>query len=149
MGVLSNARHERFVQEIVKGKSQSEAYIAAGFAASAPGSAKANSARLGARPEIQARLRELQGRSAHRAEIESAGIIRMLIEDRDRAHENKQAGAAVRASELLGKQIGMFIERRDIRTGPLDDLDLESLEYLRDVVTAEKARRAAGEKAED
>jgi hypothetical protein len=52
----------------------------------------------------------------------------MLMEDRRLARETGQVGAAVRATELLGKQLGMFIERREQGSpGAFDELSDEQL----------------------
>jgi hypothetical protein len=39
----------------------------------------------------------------------------MLIADRELARKNGQSSAAIRATELLGKELGMFIDRSDHR----------------------------------
>jgi hypothetical protein len=39
----------------------------------------------------------------------------MLIEDRELARQNGQSSAAIRATELLGKELGMFVDRSDNR----------------------------------
>jgi len=44
---------------------------------------------------------------------------------------------------LLGKTIGLFVDRREIRYSPFDDWNYQELERFRDVLTAEKQRRAA------
>lgn len=46
------------------------------------------------------------------AALTKQAVLEMLISDRDLARELSQAGAAIRAAELLGKELGMFIERR-------------------------------------
>lgn len=68
------------------------------------------------------RLDEIQQRAVEIAEITRADVIRMLMEDRLEAKKNGQLSAAVRAAELLGKEVGMFVERR-INA----NLDLEAL----------------------
>lgn len=73
MGVLSNARHERFAQELAKGKAQSEAYEAAGYEPSEP-----NASRLTRNDKVAARVAELQTRAADRAEISAAAVLREL-----------------------------------------------------------------------
>jgi phage terminase small subunit len=92
--------------------SQSEAYVVAGFSGSSAASVKANAARLMTRPEINARVQEILDAGARRAEIKAGDIIMMLLEDRNRAHENKQIGPAVRAAELLGRTFGMFLDKK-------------------------------------
>lgn len=37
-----------------------------------------------------------------------------MIEDHDAARAKGQFGAAIRAAELLGKELGMFVERREL-----------------------------------
>ena len=59
MPALSNARHERFAQELAAGKTQSEAYQEAGYAPSEP-----NASRLTSNDKVRARVAEIQGRAA-------------------------------------------------------------------------------------
>ena len=40
-------------------------------------------------------------------------MMEMLLADRELARQNGQAGAAIRAAELLGKELGMFVDRSD------------------------------------
>jgi hypothetical protein len=138
MPILSNARHERFAQEVASGSSQSEAYDAAGFRSSTPAATKANASRLMSRPEVRERVAELQLAQGRQSEIKRADLIEMLLADRERAHAHRQIAAAVRAAELIGKIIGMFVDRREIRTSPLDTLDYEELVALRAFMEAAK-----------
>lgn len=57
MPALSNSKHEKFVQALARGATQSEAYAAAGYS---PQGAEQSASRLAQRPEIQARLAELR-----------------------------------------------------------------------------------------
>jgi hypothetical protein len=72
----------------------------------------------------------------------------MLIEDRALARANVQASAAIRAAELLGKELGMFINRTEQgRPGEFDGLNREEMEqHLVDELVAggipEKTARA-------
>lgn len=54
---LSNPKHEKFVQAIARGTTQSEAYVAAGYSKEG---AEQSASRLAQRPDIQARLAELR-----------------------------------------------------------------------------------------
>lgn len=70
----------------------------------------------------------------------------MLIEEREFARSINQAGAAVRAIELIGKELGMFIDRKEIRSvDEFDSLDDAQLRKL----AAERARRYEESIAED
>ena len=63
MAILQNARHERFVQGVVKGISPGPAYTAAGYTATG-NSAESAAARLLRNVQVQARRAELQGSTA-------------------------------------------------------------------------------------
>ncbi len=63
MPVLKNARHERFIQGVVKGISPGPAYTAAGYKATG-NSAESAAARLLKNVDVQARRAELQGSTA-------------------------------------------------------------------------------------
>jgi phage terminase small subunit len=144
MPVLQNVHHERYAQGVATGATQSAAYREAGFSPSTAGSAKANASRLRARPEVNGRVQELLDAGARRAEIKAADIVEMLLEDRERAHANSQAGPAVRATELLGKMLGMFVDRREVKTGllsnALDEMSIDDLDRLRDTLLTLEAQ---------
>jgi phage terminase small subunit len=74
MPALENARHERFAQELAKGKSQADAYCAAGYKPS-----RSAAARLAADVNICARLAEITERAAVRAEISVASLTARLM----------------------------------------------------------------------
>ena len=59
MPVLTNARHERFAQNLVKGMSATEAYAKAGYKPNGP-----NAGRMTKKDEIVKRLAELHGSTA-------------------------------------------------------------------------------------
>lgn len=109
MPVLPNAKHERFAQGLAKGKSQSEAYEAAGYK---PDSGAAS--RLSGNVSVTARLAELLERGAKRAEITVDSLTDMLKEDRALARELGQAAAAVSAVDKLGKLHGLMVDRKEI-----------------------------------
>lgn len=73
MPVLPNARHERFAQELAKGKSADEAYRAAGYKPH-----DGNAARLRGNERILSRVAEIQQRGAERAEVTVERIVREL-----------------------------------------------------------------------
>lgn len=73
MAVLPNARHERFAQELAKGKTADEAYETAGFKAN-----RGNATRLKANESIESRVRELLEGAAERAEITVARVLEEL-----------------------------------------------------------------------
>jgi phage terminase small subunit len=71
--ILPNARHERFAQELAKGKSATEAYVLAGYKAN-----DGNAGRLNRNEQVQARVAELTGRGAEQAQITVARVLQEL-----------------------------------------------------------------------
>ena len=133
MGVLKNPRWERFAQEIASGKNATNgrAYLAAGFQIR-PDLAKQNALKLLRRPEVNARIDELRDLATHverrAADVaaerlgEDWAIKKEWVTDRLReiVERSMKAGefngnVACRALELLGKEVGMFVDRTETR----------------------------------
>ena len=129
MPALKNAQHEKFVQEIVKGSSHGNAYLAAGYKAKNPSVASAAATRLLKDVKIQERVNELQKRAEEKTVLTKAWVLNRLIENVNRAMtaipvldregsatgEYKYEGSvANRALELLGKEQGMFVDRKEL-----------------------------------
>ena len=77
MPVLKNQRHERFAQELAKGKSATDAYLAAGYTGKQKSLHEAAS-RLSRSVKVQSRVTEIQQRGAERAEVTVERVIREL-----------------------------------------------------------------------
>jgi phage terminase small subunit len=71
--ILRNARQEKFAQEVVKGRRLIDAYATAGYARGKSGPSK-----LRHRPHVAARIDELLGRAAARAEVDAERVLREL-----------------------------------------------------------------------
>lgn len=108
MGVLSNARHERFAQELAKGKSASEAYAIAGYAPNQP-----SASRLLSNVMVQSRLAELQEKGAERALVTIESITRELDEDRELARQLEMPAAAISAVMGKAKLHGLLVDRSE------------------------------------
>lgn len=80
MPALENPKHERFAQELAKGKTQAEAYAEAGYKPSEP-----NASRLTSNDKVKARVAELMNRAAIRAEISIAGVTESLLRIAEKA----------------------------------------------------------------
>ncbi len=110
MGMLTNQRHELFAQAVAAGKTQDEAYAEAGYSPN-----RHNASRLMNTDEtIRARVEELQARAPKGLVITRQWVIEELV---DTARMGKAAGdlsARNRAVELLGKDLGMFVEKSEI-----------------------------------
>lgn len=108
MPVLPNAKHERFAQEIAKGKSATEAYVAAGYAEN-----RSHASRLVSKGNVADRVAELQTKGAERAELTVESLIDELEEARALALELKQPAAMVAASMGKGKVAGLIIDKAE------------------------------------
>lgn len=112
MPTLNNIRHERFAQELAKGKGQTEAYVAAGYKEN-----RSAASRLAEDVNVCERVRELQERGAIRVELTVADIIRELEEARISAltAATPQAGSAVTASLGKAKLLGLIVDKSEAK----------------------------------
>lgn len=78
MPVLKSPKHEAFVRNILKGMSQREAYLKAGFTAKNMESADANASRLISTDKVSARLTELQTIVTEKA-VEKAAVSKEAV----------------------------------------------------------------------
>lgn len=150
--ILKNPRHERFAQELAKGKSASEAYEIAGYKPSRPHAShlqhRSNVSQrvaeiLATREKVQAVATE---RAIERTAITKEWVMERLRDNAERAmtakpvtdHDGKETGeyrydgsVANRALELLGREIGMFVVRSE--TGRPGDFTKLSDDELADI----------------
>lgn len=150
MPVLKNPKYERFAQEIVAGTQTDIAYERAGYRPS-----RNNAHRLKAHPQVRSRIEELLKvgevrvvQVLEKAALTREWVIDQLIENVERAMQHREVmqggkptgeyvydgAVANRALELLGKEIGMFVERRanlnfDLEALP-DDQRRATIEWL-------------------
>lgn len=128
MPALKNARHERFVQELAKGKSQMEAYRLAGYSAE---TAESNAHRLMGNEGVRARLAELQERSAKRVEVTVEKLIEEADEIRLAAMAAGQYSAALGAVKEKGVLSGKRVEKREATVNHVDQMSYDELrEYV-------------------
>jgi phage terminase small subunit len=127
MGQLSNPRHERFAQGLAHGLSASEAYLKAGYSES-----RAAASRLSTKVNIRSRVAELQQRVVENVSLTKEWVIEQLIDNVKRAKELEDLSPANTALQLLGKELGMFVDRvenrnvnYDITDEPLSDAEWE------------------------
>jgi phage terminase small subunit len=122
MPILPNARHEAFAHGLARGLSATEAYVNAGYKDS-----RSSASRLSTNANIVARVAELQQMAAQGVVIDRQWVIARLTENVERAMQIQQVmqggkptgeyrydgAVANKALELLGKEIGMFVERSE------------------------------------
>jgi phage terminase small subunit len=135
MPALANAKHERFAQELAKGKTQIEAYRLAGYK---PDDGAA--ARLSGNVRVQERVKEITERAATRAEVSKSWVMERLMrnaqmclgeeplivpgseEGEGEVQFRRDPAAANQALQLLGKELGMFVDRSISATTTLEEL---------------------------
>jgi phage terminase small subunit len=108
-GPLKNARHERFAQELAKGKSQVEAYRVAGYRPN-----DGHAARLAGNGRIAERMAELKTRAAEKVIVTVADIAQQLDDDREFARLLKVPAAAVSATMGKAKVLGLLEDKTKV-----------------------------------
>lgn len=170
------AKHERFAQLLADGLPQHEAYVKAGFKAKTNATARSAASNLlkrnvsiGERVDaLLAERREIHDRATVAAvktiELTKEWLLRELVEvvqmgkaampvyngkGEPTGVYQQNLAAANRAIELLGREFGLFTEKKEIRTGLLDDLTHEDKKRVRDAILEARGliSRAAGRRA--
>ncbi len=111
MPALANPRHERFAQELAKGKTPEESYRIAGFKP-----ARQNAHRLMTNDDVQTRIADLQERAAIKTELTIASITERLLQIADKAQALGEApGLAVARASMMdaAKLNGLIVERSE------------------------------------
>lgn len=111
MPALANARHERFAQELAKGKTADEAYAEAGYKPD-----RGNASRLTAKDSVAARVAELKERAAVRTEITVASITDRLLKIAEKGEKSKSAPllSVARASLMdAAKLNGLVVDKSE------------------------------------
>jgi len=163
MSTLKNPKHERFAQQLAAGRSQVEAYELAGFAGSPRRNASNTLARNPPIGQRVAELMQERSRieqdatkiAARKVAVDKAWVMEKLVNvvtqclpseagatrsallgdaTSDRPRRVNPAGAT-RALELLGRELGMFVERRETRnTAYADRFDAMSQDELEEEI---------------
>jgi hypothetical protein len=110
VGILKNQRHELFAQGLATGKTAIHAYEFAGYKPNPQ-----NAGRMTKNDDIQARVKELQKRSAIKAELTVADIVKKLETLEASAIANNQISAGVTAVMGMAKILGLIVDKREQR----------------------------------
>lgn len=111
MSLLENPRHERFAQELAKGRTQAQAYAEAGYQES-----RSAASRLAADPDVRLRVAQIAGQAAMRTEVTIASLTRRLlaIADKGEAAEEAAKLAVARAAIMdAAKLNGLVIDKAE------------------------------------
>jgi phage terminase small subunit len=105
---LANPKHERFAQELAKGKTADEAYVIAGYKEN-----RGNAATLKANQSILDRVQELQTVASMRVEVTVASLIKEAGEIQALAVQEKQLSAASAALTIKAKLAGLWVDKSE------------------------------------
>ena len=133
MPTLENPKHERFAQELAKGRTQAEAYKSAGYAPSEP-----NASRLKSNDKVAARVAEIQERAAIRTEVTVATITERLLAIATKAEGKDEASmlSVARASLMdAAKLNGLVVDKSMKAEATLEEL-LDSIDAFGGAATA-------------
>lgn len=108
MPALQNPKHERFAQELAKGKSASEAYVLAGYKPN-----DGNAATLKGNQRVLDRVAEIVDRATVRTEITLASLMEEAAEIQRAALKANQHSAAVAALTAKAKLAGLWIDKAE------------------------------------
>jgi hypothetical protein len=131
MGMLSNGRHEAFAQSLAEGKSVEAAYREAGYLPNSGNASRLNGneriiARVG---ELRALVQEMRKHSLQNIALTKDWVIEQLIGVvmDARSQEKPDSAGANKALHLLGLELGMYVERKEIgQPGEFDGLTIAS-----------------------
>ena len=122
-----NPKQQRFCEEYVIDSNGTQAAIRAGYAAN---SANVTASRLLTKANVRERVDQLFVEQRDRLDVSIDGLTELFRDDRQLAHDNKQAGAAVSATEKIAKLHGLMSERLKVdvhvTTGEMSDAEVEA-----------------------
>lgn len=101
-------KQRRFVEEYLVDLNATQAAIRAGYSAR---SADVTGSRLLANAKISVAVHEAQAARSERTNVSQDWIIKHLRENVDEAKSALQYSASNKALELLGKHLGMFVDK--------------------------------------
>lgn len=133
MARLKNEMWEKFAQAAARGVNQTKSALEAGYSET---SAHVRGCELAKKPEIVKRVEELQAKAQKAAvaalAVDRQWVLRELVANAEAARTANNQNAVNRALELVGKELGMFIDRKMDVKSPLEALNTQQLQQLID-----------------
>lgn len=144
-GPLRDPRRERFCQLCATGIKRKEAYISAGYAKAGAASA---AAALFKSPSVSSRLKEISSKleemTFRPVTINRERVISRLDELSRASQAEGNYSAAIRAEELLGRHLGLFLDRTEHINWDGDPRKLSAAQLAKLTQYFEEAVEAAG-----
>ena len=111
-----NQRQKAFVREYAVDRNATRAYERAGYK---PDPSGARAARLIGQDRIRRAIDRKLDKLAEKTELNAEWVLRQF---RERAEDEDEIGATrIRAAELVGKHLGLFVERQEVTVKTLGD----------------------------
>jgi hypothetical protein len=140
MGVIRNTKHEAFAQALARGENAVIAYVLVGYKEH-----HQNAYRLAQHDAVRARVDEILMRkdaafersnikAAHAAAVDKTWVMKRMVREAENAD---RASERVRALELVGKELGMFINRSVSLDISADFANLDNAEAILAAVAKE------------
>jgi adenosyl cobinamide kinase/adenosyl cobinamide phosphate guanylyltransferase len=141
---LKNVRHERFAQELAKGKSQLEAYVAAGYKPDR-GAATRLSANVSVRDRVLELTKMTTEKVVEKTGIDAAWVLKKAAELHATALKEKQFSVAKGALDIIGKHVDVQAFREQIQHSGLIEYKNLSDEEIEARIAAHEAARASSQ----
>lgn len=119
MGVLKNARHEKFAQAIASGLNHAQAHKQAGYKGKAR---SVNADDLLKNPKVAARIKELQTATAERAEVTQDSLVAECEDLAARSRVLADMAGYAAAIRLKAQITGNLVRERDNARQPVTDV---------------------------
>lgn len=142
MPALANLRHERFCRAFIKTNVAARAYLKAGYETTTRGSLDTAASRLLRHVKVKRRLTELKQQMADRNRITVDSLLQDLADDRKLARTLGQPSAAIAATQLSAKLVGLLVDRKESGQ-PGDFAGLQSASEVLALVRAELGEETA------
>ena len=137
-----SAKQDRFAREYLVDLNATQASIRAGYSEK---TAKQQGSRLLTNADVKTRINELQEATAERLDMTADKVMADLEKLCWAAVDAGQYGPAIRAKQLQGQRLGLFLNRVEIsETGRLSDEQLIQQVAGDDKELAEKLRQRLG-----
>jgi len=125
------AQQEKFCQFVISGLNQSDAYRAAYSCGKMKDKTINNRAyELMKNGDVAGRISELRSPVVKKLQYTLEKAMEEAEDALKVSREKEQGGAMVAAVTLRAKLNGLLVDRKEIRTGPLDDLNFSELSTL-------------------
>jgi len=106
-----NRRHIAFVREYFKDRNATQAALRAGYS---PATAPVIGHNLLRKGNVARHIRDIERQLMIDAVVDEVWVIQQLKENAARAIDKEDYGVVTRCLELIGKHIGMFVERSSL-----------------------------------